>query len=71
MEDSAQPFYRWKELQKRYGSSLLGRMIRARWLTPCVRSHRFSLFTAKSVASADERLASGQLPPRHMKEVSP
>lgn len=60
---STKPFYRWNELNCRYGSKLLTRLLAAQWLRPCAKSHRLSLYASEDVAAVDGRLRSGELPP--------
>lgn len=56
-------FCRWHQLRAKYGAKLLARLIQAGWLTPVVRSHRFSLYCLDEVRAADRRLHAGEMPP--------
>ena len=57
------PFCRWFHLRERYGAALLERLIAGGWLVPCVRQHRFSIYSAECVAAVDARLKAGEMPP--------
>ena len=63
METLTKPFFRWKELNERYGPKLLERILLAGWLRPASKSHRLAIYDPRDVARVDERLLSGEMPP--------